>query len=480
MSDDASPENLRKFLESDDSAMVMMGLSMAKGSGVPEELLPTILGLYMWDDDSTVRAAAKSVFTKYAPAELQAKVKENWKSIYRTLSITGNKFPEAIRQFIEAFKSQDDFAEIALESLIKALEDDNRGVAEASASALGKIGDVRAVEPLIKALGDENRSVRSSAAFALGVIGDARAVEPLIKTLDNEAVAWALGHIGKPAVEPLIKALEDDNGWIRSSAAEVLGVIGDARAVEPLIRVLGGEKAAWMRDLEFIRKSAIEALGEIGDVRAVEMLIEALGDGGSHVRESATSALGKIGDARAVEPLSKALGDETGYVRWPAAEALGVIGDARAVEPLIEVLLDDDWRVRRHAAEALGKIGDARAVEPLNKVLKDEKEHVRKYAKEALKKLSGGIMADTDKIHYEMTGSPKRAGFKSKAELTEYLAEHGYVRDDLAGEGYGQSPDKVCDLLLTNSYDSSSSKMKKAKKRGIRILTFQDLIKELE
>ena len=36
MTDDAraSPENLRKFLESDDPAMRRMGLSMAKGAGV--------------------------------------------------------------------------------------------------------------------------------------------------------------------------------------------------------------------------------------------------------------------------------------------------------------------------------------------------------------------------------------------------------------------------------------------------------------
>ena len=34
MTEDASPENLRKFLESDDPAMVRMGLSMAKGAGV--------------------------------------------------------------------------------------------------------------------------------------------------------------------------------------------------------------------------------------------------------------------------------------------------------------------------------------------------------------------------------------------------------------------------------------------------------------
>ena len=36
MTEDTSPDNLRKFLESEDPAMVQMGLSMAKGSGVPE------------------------------------------------------------------------------------------------------------------------------------------------------------------------------------------------------------------------------------------------------------------------------------------------------------------------------------------------------------------------------------------------------------------------------------------------------------
>jgi len=49
----------------------------------------------------------------------------------------------------------------------------------------------------------------------------------------------------------------------------------------------------------------------------------------------------------------------------------------------------------------------------------------------------------------------------------------------MSGEGHGTSPDKTCDLLLTDSYDSKSSKMKKAEKQGIRILTYEDLVKEL-
>jgi len=409
MTDDASPENLRKFLESDDPAMVLMGLSMAKGSGVPEELLPTILGL-MWDDDKSVRGAAKSVFNKYAPAELQAKVKENWKPSYRTLSVTGDKFPGAIRQFLEAFKSQDDFAEIVwrrAEPLTEALMDRNRKVRLDATEALGKIGNERAVEPLVKALGDNDVDVRWFATEALGKIGDARAVEPLIKVLEDakgrvrSSATEALGEIGdERAVEPLIKALSNDDKWVRKSAAGALDKLGWAPetdgqraayliavedweslvewgepAVEPLIKALG--------DDDNVCRAAVKALGEIGEP-AVESLIKTLGDDANTVRMHAANVLGNIGDERAVEPLIEPLRDEDCDVRESAAEALGMIGDARAVEPLIGVLSDENVSVRVDATKALGKIGDERAVEPLIGMLSDDNQWVRWGAVEAL------------------------------------------------------------------------------------------------
>jgi hypothetical protein len=291
MTEDTSPENLRKFLESDDPAMVMMGLSMAKGSGLTEDVLPTILRLYMWNDNKTIRAAAKSFFIKHAPNDVKTKVKENWKPNYRTLSVTGDKYSEIVKPFLEAFKSQDDFALIALEPLIKALGDEDSWVGKSAAESLGKIGDKRAVEPLIKALGDKNRSVRKLAATALGEIGDKRAVEPLIKTL------------------------EDDYEYVRKAAATALGSIGDKRAVEPLIKSLGKGNG-----------SAAEALGNIGDKRAVEQLIKALEDEDSWVRQRAAEALGNIGDKRAVEPLIKALEDKYGYVHNAAKKALKKLG----------------------------------------------------------------------------------------------------------------------------------------------------------
>ena len=47
------------------------------------------------------------------------------------------------------------------------------------------------VDGLLKALGDEDWNVRGTTAEALGKIADVRAVEPLIKALGDENVRWA-------------------------------------------------------------------------------------------------------------------------------------------------------------------------------------------------------------------------------------------------------------------------------------------------
>ena len=61
MTDDASPENLRKFLESDDPALVRMGISMAKGAGVPEDLYETIIKLSILAPEEEIQKAALSL-----------------------------------------------------------------------------------------------------------------------------------------------------------------------------------------------------------------------------------------------------------------------------------------------------------------------------------------------------------------------------------------------------------------------------------
>jgi len=63
-----------------------------------------------------------------------------------------------------------------------------------------------------------------------------------------------------------------------------------------------------------IRDKGADVLGQVGDRRAVGSLIKALGDEDLLVRQHAAESLGKLGDGRAVEPLIKALRDNDSFV----------------------------------------------------------------------------------------------------------------------------------------------------------------------
>src|SRR5581483_2261413 len=81
------------------------------------------------------------------------------------------------------------------------------------------------------------------------------------------AVEQLLG-IGRPSVEILIEYLEDEDWVVREAAADLLGKIGDVRAVLPLMERLQSDKDTGVKEL------AVKALGLIGDPRPVELLVE--------------------------------------------------------------------------------------------------------------------------------------------------------------------------------------------------------------
>jgi HEAT repeat protein len=147
------------------------------------------------------------------------------------------------------------------------------------------------VDPLIGALKDEDKDVRETAVQALGQFKDPRAAGPLVDALRDwpsmSSVGRSLKKIGKPAVEPLVAALADDNPAVRAAAAETLGSIGDRRAVEPLVLALKDEDPQ-------ARKNAVTALSWIQDPRAVEPLIAVLNDEDEGVQSEAAWALSKI------------------------------------------------------------------------------------------------------------------------------------------------------------------------------------------
>jgi DNA ligase (NAD+) len=81
------------------------------------------------------------------------------------------------------------------------------------------------------------------------------------------------------------------------------------------------------------------------------------------------------------------------------------------------------------------------------------------------------VVIAEDSILFEMTGSPKDFGFKTKNEFLDKVKSHGWVHHKL---------DKDCKVLITDDPNSSSSKMSKAKKLGIEILTYDQVIERLK
>jgi HEAT repeat protein len=69
----------------------------------------------------------------------------------------------------------------------------------------------------------------------------------------------------------LIKDLKDKDSSVRRHAIEMLGIMGDKKAVDTLILVLKDKN-------RFVRQEAIASLGKIGGERVVEPLTQALGE----------------------------------------------------------------------------------------------------------------------------------------------------------------------------------------------------------
>ena len=213
----------------------------------------------------------------------------------------------------------------AVNALLEALKDTDKGVREMAMQALVRMRDPRMFDPLVAALKDSSADIREQAAHGLGQLRDQRAIEPLAGALKDsnasvrEQVVFALGQLrAVAAIDAIAIALRDSSPSVREQAAFALSQIRDKRAMEPLISALKDEKAN-------VRHQAAFALGQLRAAGAVEALVIALKDTDASVREQAAFALGQIRDPRAIDGLMIALKDANASVRQQAAFALGQI-----------------------------------------------------------------------------------------------------------------------------------------------------------
>jgi HEAT repeat protein len=105
------------------------------------------------------------------------------------------------------------------------------------------------------------------------------------KTNPNRwAAVIALEKFGQPAVDYLVKALDDDDKWVRYIAADALGNLADGRSVDHLIRRLYDSD-------QDVRFATAEALGKIGDPKASFSLMKTCNSDNCFVRLAAEEAL---------------------------------------------------------------------------------------------------------------------------------------------------------------------------------------------
>jgi HEAT repeat protein len=128
------------------------------------------------------------------------------------------------------------------DALSKGIVDPDEEVRVEVAVALGKISDPRAMDLLLDLLRDVSDRVRETAISAIGKQRDPRVVQALCDSLKNdtattcEAAIKLLDDIGDvSAIGALCRALNYD-GFVPWHAANALARIGDATAIEPLLR----------------------------------------------------------------------------------------------------------------------------------------------------------------------------------------------------------------------------------------------------
>lgn len=236
----------------------------------------------------------------------------------------------------------------------------------AAVTALGRIGDRRAVGALVGVLAAGERDLFVSVAAALARLGDGRAFEPLLELLGDadvavrQAAVGALNSIGDPATAPRVaRLLDDPDRNVRESAVRIAGYFGYPACAEQLL-------ARGADPDEGVRAAAMEHLPYLDDPRVPLLLFSTVSADTPRVRAAAAHALACVDAPGVSEALHTALQDTDAWVRYFAAQSIGRRRDASRFEDLATLVDRDPARqVRVAAIEAIGAVGGRKAIDVL-------------------------------------------------------------------------------------------------------------------
>jgi tRNA (cytidine/uridine-2'-O-)-methyltransferase len=273
------------------------------------------------------------------------------------------------------------FRDYSISVFMEAMNDGDWYVRYDAIWSLGQLKETGATEQLVKALSDPERKVYTIAAEVLtGFEWKPSNFEEKLRYYFARRNFGELIKLGEEAFHLFIEHLNyvPKNWDLACKSAHALGIIGDERAVIPLIEAL---KFNNMR----VNVRVAEALGNIGDRRAFLPLMELLKGEELELDIKVVEASGKIGDERAVEVLCRKLKDDEPELRLSAVKALACLAHTASVEPLMDIIKNDkNLEIKRLAVKALGYIKDPVCVTFLIDLYERRKEDFEDSIVEAL------------------------------------------------------------------------------------------------
>ena len=247
----------------------------------------------------------------------------------------------------------------------QALDDPHPAIRRAAARVLAHIDAQQCIVPLISALADEAASVRQAVAEALGSIGRP-VLEPTVAALDNppqEAGALqALELLPVESVSQTIKAYAHDRAQLALRYHQLQGRANSIDGHDERARLLSdslGDTA--LRNGIY----ALKASGLLGNRGAITMAIDNLQGPNPAQRANALETLDTVGDVAIVRPLLSL---------WDSSETT-TTDDPQASEGwLVEILQDPDPWLRACAALVAKNVAEVEVKDKLAHMARSDPE----------------------------------------------------------------------------------------------------------
>ena len=367
----------------------------------------------------------------------------------------------------------------AVPDLAKLLTDPDARVAAAAATALGQIGDSKALQALqnaaVHSAGPVHNAVvdaRLRGANRLLAVGSPsqalKIFQALYETEKGDTIRTAAyrGMIlasGKQALHLMTSAIRGKDGASQTAALQLVREVTAPDATRTF--------AGMLREVEPpVQVALIEGLSQRGDISAAPAIATMASSTSPEVRLAAINALGILGDATMVPLLGASAASATGEEQKAARLALVELRRGNPTETLLRLLPDAKPEVQAEFARALGDRGDKGAVPRLAELARQGSGSATKAALQALALLvedpQVGMMVQFV-IDAKSEGARADAAEALNIACHQILTRRGRVSVEPLLQGLAAAPTDARIALLTVCGGLIDPKLRTALRAGL-------------